>query len=466
MAISLIAKPYLFSPAYNPLKFIYDSTNKNNDGFRYVFDIYEASTSNKIAEFKVLPRVGDGYGEQDLSRFIQNYVSSTFIPTNVNQTADDAYTYAFDVKIGEEYVTIINWTSNLLQDGIYTEIIATHSFQIGDRVAVDGGVDNPNLTGLYTVLDIDGTTSFTISALWTLVDDATGDGSVRYSDNRKTIVRDIRTDSGNRVYDGAFSNLDWINYNPAVYVLDSATDRFLTTMPDTFTVTPTQDIWVQLGNFNVTTGFVVFINSNGDVFRYALTNNKPTTHCKIAGNMTLTTVSGTAPLIKSDTTHYDVYFNDGALPADSQTYRINIDNRCAIESYEIVFKDRLGSWGSFAFNLRSYTKGNVSKVTYNRDVTGFVGSSRWQQQTYEKGLTSVYPSLDESIELNTNWMTPEEARYFAELVTSAETYLKIGNSYVACVVQDTAYDLDRDKNKKLVRKTISVKLSNQTPVNG
>jgi hypothetical protein len=74
--------------------------------------------------------------------------------------------------------------------------------------------------------------------------------------------------------------------------------------------------------------------------------------------------------------------------------------------------------------------------------------------------------LDEAIELNTNWMTPEEARYFAELITSTETYIKIGSSYFACVVNDTAYDLDRDANKKLIRKTISVKLSNQTPVNG
>ena len=465
MAITLIAKPHAFSPAYNPMKFIYDSTNKNEDGFRYVFDIYETGGS-KIAEFKVLPRITDGYGEKDLSKFLQNYVNSTFIPTNANQVADSDYTYSFDVKIGEEYVTIIDWTADLTQDGIYTEITATHAFQIGDRVAVDGGVDNPNLTGLYTVLDINTTVSFTISALWTLVDDATGNGSVRYSDNRKTIVRDIRTDASNVVYDGAFSFADWINYTPATYILDSATDKFLTSMPSTFTITPTQDIWMQLGNYNVTTGFVVFTNSNGDVFRYALTNNDFTTHCKVAGTMTLTTVSGTAPLIKSDTTHYDVYFNDGALPADSQTYRFNIDNRCAIESYEIVFKDRLGSWGSFAFNLRSYTRGNVQKQTYNRDITGFVSSTRWQNYTYEKGQTSISPVLDESIELNTNWMTTSEARYFAELVTSTETYIKIGTDYFSCVVNDTSYDLDRDANKKLIRKIISVKLSNQTPVNG
>ncbi len=57
MAITAIAQPVYFSPAYNPLKFIYDSTNKNEAGFKYVFDIYESGTSNKIAEYRVLPRI-------------------------------------------------------------------------------------------------------------------------------------------------------------------------------------------------------------------------------------------------------------------------------------------------------------------------------------------------------------------------------------------------------------------------
>ncbi len=44
MAQTTIASPQTFSPAYNPLKFIIDSTNKSLDGFRYIFDVYAAGT--------------------------------------------------------------------------------------------------------------------------------------------------------------------------------------------------------------------------------------------------------------------------------------------------------------------------------------------------------------------------------------------------------------------------------------
>ena len=64
MAISLIAKPQDITPAYNPMKFIYDSTNKNELGFRYIFDVYLSGTATKIAEYRPLPNP-DGYGEWD-----------------------------------------------------------------------------------------------------------------------------------------------------------------------------------------------------------------------------------------------------------------------------------------------------------------------------------------------------------------------------------------------------------------
>jgi hypothetical protein len=75
MSQSTIASPQAFSPAYNPLKFIVDSTNKNNTGFKYIFQVFEAGTANKIAEYKVLPTYVDGYGEIDLSKLLQTQVS-------------------------------------------------------------------------------------------------------------------------------------------------------------------------------------------------------------------------------------------------------------------------------------------------------------------------------------------------------------------------------------------------------
>jgi hypothetical protein len=95
------------------------------------------------------------------------------------------------VKIGEEFVTSVAYTSSLTNDGGLVEITATHTFQVGDQVVItqaDGGVANPNLEGLFTVTAIDTTVSFTVNSLWANVTDATIDGSVKYADNRKTLT--------------------------------------------------------------------------------------------------------------------------------------------------------------------------------------------------------------------------------------------------------------------------------------
>lgn len=91
MAITLIARPQDITPAYNPVKWIVDSNVKNYDGFRYVFKIKDDS-SNVIAEYRLLPNYGTGYGEQDLSKLLSNYVffdSDTFF--NFVQDINDVY---------------------------------------------------------------------------------------------------------------------------------------------------------------------------------------------------------------------------------------------------------------------------------------------------------------------------------------------------------------------------------------
>jgi ABC-type glycerol-3-phosphate transport system substrate-binding protein len=78
MAITAQAIPQTLTPAYNPIKYIYDSTNKNLGGFKYIFDIYESGTANKIAEYRVLPMYSTGYGEIDLSKLLQSKVALTY----------------------------------------------------------------------------------------------------------------------------------------------------------------------------------------------------------------------------------------------------------------------------------------------------------------------------------------------------------------------------------------------------
>ena len=467
MATSLIAKPEPITPAYNEVKFIYDSTNKNESGFRYIFDVYESGTTTKIAEYRVLPNLS-GYGEVDLSRLLQSYVSKDFFYTDDSGDATSSY-YKYDVKVGEEYIQTVSYTASLTQNGVYTKITATHSFQVGDQVVItqdSPGTDNPTLDGLHTVTAITGTTDFTVNVLWSEITDATIDGDVAYADNRKTVTRDIITSTNNYVFNGAIPFKDMPSYTDDRFILDDGNAEFLSSMPSEIWATPDQDIWINMLTNEVTTGNVYFENDGGDTFKYDVTESGLITQVKILNNTGLTTLSGSAPLVKSDTKYFDVYYRNSVGTKHSASYRVYIDSRCKINDYEICFLDRLGSIGSFAFQLRDKLTGTVTKEVYNQDVEGYVTGSQWRYRSIEQGMRIINPSIEEVYTLNTNWMDEGMANYFTELVSSPYTWIKIDDVYYSCVVKDTAYEKERSKNKNLIRKTIQVRLSVQDRVNG
>jgi hypothetical protein len=64
-------------------------------------------------------------------------------------------------------------------------------------------------------------------------------------------------------------------------------------------------------------------------------------------------------------------------------------------------------------------------------------------------------------------MTDEMSVYFEELITSPLTYVKLDGSsnFLACQIVNTNYTVERAKNKKLIRKTIEIRLANNDNIN-
>ena len=466
MANIIIAQPQDFTPAYNPCKFIYDSTNKNSEGFRYIFDVYEQGTANKIAEYRVLPTYGTGYGEVDLSKLLGSKVSTDFIPTNMTEADTPNTRYNYDVKIGEEYIVTYSYTANLQNNSGNVKITPTaaHTFSVGDQVVVDAGT-NTLITGLWTVVAVTGSTDFTISALWTNVTYPTENGTVTYADKRKTVTRDIDEILNKWVFNGALPWALFNQYDLNNYLLDDPDALFLTSCPTSgMVITPTQEIWFN-GFNNSVVGKMIFTNSNGDVFKYDVTNEEITTQLKVAGRLSLDLLSGSYPLIKDDTIYYDVYFIDADVPTDSARWRFTIDQRCAINDFHLVFLDRMGSWGSFAFQLRYTENGAVVKQSFNKDVQGYVSGEQWTYDNIEAGLTTYSSTVEKTYTLNTNWMSEEMAVYFQELISSPSVYFWNGVEYLACQVMDSTFEVEKKRNKNLFKKTVTIKLANQDKVN-
>jgi hypothetical protein len=190
----------------------------------------------------------------------------------------------------------------------------------------------------------------------------------------------------------------------------------------------------------------------------------------------LTPISGTLPLIKDDTTFYDFYYFDSSQK--SVRYRVDIDRRESITEYDLSFLDRLGSFSSFAFQLKSYERGEVQRDEYNKDVQGYVSGGEWKYNSQEFGFNTYFVSATKTLELNSNWMTDEMSVYFEQLITSPQVFMKrveyscpdgvlvTSGPYVPVIVTNNTYEVFRQRNKNLIKYTLVVKLANNDTING
>ena len=103
MAVSAVVEPNTTTPAYNPVVWWVDSTNKNETGFKYVVDVYDVATAAKITERRVAPEITNGYGVIDLSKLLSSQVSKDFDLTSTTYyDASNSY-FEYEVHFGEEY---------------------------------------------------------------------------------------------------------------------------------------------------------------------------------------------------------------------------------------------------------------------------------------------------------------------------------------------------------------------------
>jgi hypothetical protein len=491
MALVAQATPQIIVPAYNPIKYIYSSSNVNLQGFKFIYDIYQSGTLNKIAEYRVLPTYSTGFGEIDLSKLLQAKVSYDLNLNNTSVYNAPGSHYKYDVRIGEEYLTTTLYTAALTQwvTAPYAgrvRINVANTFLVGDQINItqaDLGVANPNLEGLFTVL-VANPAYIVVNSLWSLVTNANIDGAITYADGRKTVNRNLASQLGKYVFNGAIKWTEWPSYNYQDYMLNGVFDRFLTSYPAANTnmyATLSQDMWVNcIANGSPTPpDTMVFDNSNGSTFKKNVTAADHVSGVSVGPNNfgVLTLVSGSGNLIEPTTEYYQFHYErNGVMSSDR--YVVNIDRRIRTTEYSILFLDRMGSWNSFAFSLNSYEKGNVTREQFNQDVKGFInGSNQWDYALTERGMTNTYVSTETTLDLATNFMTMDMANYFTELISSPFTYVKLSSyandcdlpeseEYISCNIMTSDYQVYNQRSKNLIKQNITIKLANNNIVNG
>lgn len=470
MAMNFIAKPYSFFPAYNQMRFIVDSTNKNKDAFEYIFQVYASGTATLIGEYFVKPRFGDGYGEMNLSELLSSKVTNEMINTLATSyfAALNSF-YKYDVKIGERYIGSTSYTSSLTNSGGYVRVNVSNSLSVGDQIYIeqaDGGTANPQVEGYQTVTNSSGTW-FEINVLWSSVTDATINGSFKYADNRRTVSTNVISDLNKYVFNGVFDSVGEYLYNPTTYDLNSATDKALTVLPsDGYTIAKSAPLIINFRTQSSGSGSIRFGNSNGDLFDLQMISTDEITavNCGTYNLPTLTPITGVLPLVKPNTTWYEVYYYD--VSQKSQKYRININQDCEIESYSLLFVDKLGSIISLPFTLRANESVDVKRQTYNKDLEGFVTGGMWKNKVNEGVITQVNSSQSKRLQLNSPYVSDEMSELYYQLFTAPEIVLFDGAYFHPVVLEDNSITRKTRKNDRVISYQVTVKYSNNERING
>jgi hypothetical protein len=297
-------------------------------------------------------------------------------------------------------------------------------------------------------------------------------GTIYYANRTKTLNVGS-TYSGYYAFNGRRTHGEFINWNENDYTINasatSSTDKMLSNIPDVFSMTPEQDMWLNMfrGTESSTVIAVRFDTSDGDILEYQ--NIWTSTYTSRGGQLamgpgntpTLTPISGTGPLIKSTTNWYDYYLVNTSGWQVTEKKRINIDRRCKIEDYEILFMDKMGSFVSYAFQLRSKETFSVERKDYNQFL-GDVSVGGWSYKSQDAGSSIYSVNSTTELELNTNWMSDDMSVYFRELIETPVALLKDNDGlYYPVIIQDTGGDIMRQKNKQLIKKTIRVRFANR-----
>lgn len=476
--------PQVLTPVYNPVMYNFLLPNFNDTGFRYLINVENAITNEIIYKGKITPQI-DGSGYIDLSKVLSNFTTFDFNKDNIfTDNASKSY-IKYNVNLGYEYNQ--NWQylsySSATVNGIQYTILSgdtAHTYAVDDNVVIEtlNGLTEP-LNGLHKVIAV-GINTITIDVPYVGTSPSPIGGIVNYADNRKTKYNNVYSYQNQYAWNGVLSWKDFKEYFYDRYMIEYASasqySRLLTSLlpytndydyPKYYAI-DNQDFWINVfTDRNDRELLVQFTDDQGNPVTYTIDNGTP------YGNMRQFKVNIKQIIgdLASDNTEYIDFkvFDSDFNETFSLPYRIYVDRRCRIEDYQILFLDRLGSLLSFAFQLRTNEKGTVERETFKQHVdyvlgtTGDIGYDNVDLAA--QGTTTYHVGLYKEFELNTNWMTDAMSVLFEELVTSPNTWIKIDGEYYACTVQEKSFEVTRQKNKTLIRKTVTVRLANDSIIN-
>ena len=384
-----------FYPANNPMLYTLSSSNVVESNFRYIADVY-INGSSDYNRIEVVAHPTYTSGVVDISGIIQTFLTSNENDntTTFKQCADHICSYV--VQFGEQYG------------------------------ASSGVTTYPNITS-------------------------------------KTAY----------AFNGVFNPIDYLSYNANSYVLSNVNSNWLTDNPR---IEATLTDIVNVGFLNLTTDEGKYLQidtyESDGVLTDTVTILNPYNTISANGDrsidvnvgyawlnslVTANLASGSAPFMSTTLQKWGVTMLDSASAVSSETIFIYLVDQCTKNnSVRFKFMNNYGKYDYFTFLGATKKNTDIKRNTYKSDsykwsTSGYLGNSK------NRGTTQFETRLDDTISVQSDWITGAQSIWLEQLITSPDVYVYEGSNLVAINIIDTSYQTRYEASEQLFNLTINFK---------
>ena len=384
-----------FYPANNVMLYTLSSTNTGQSNFRYIADVYVngASTYNRI---EVVANPTYSSGVVDISGIVQ-----TFLTGNP-----------------EDNTTTFKQCGNNL---------CSFVVQFGEQYGASSGVT--------TYPDITSKTAY--------------------------------------AYNGVFNPVDYLSYNDDNYKLINSSSNLLTDNP-LIEVTTTDKL--NIGFLNGTTNKGKYLEVSTYEFdgSFADTVTILNPYNTISANadrsidvnvgytwlnslVTADLATGSAPFMSPTLQFWTIRMTDSIGADTSEALSIYLVDQCTKGTpVRFKFMNNYGHYDYFTFLGATKKNTDIKRNNYKSDsykwsTSGYLGNSR------NRGTTQFETKLDDTINVQSDWITEEQSAWLEQLVTSPDVYVYSGSDLVAVNIVDTSYQTKYEASEQLFNLSLSFK---------
>ena len=366
---------------------------------------------NLVGIFKVSPN-GEGYGMFDLSSILQNYVSPDYLGGIVHNNNSTNFSTYNAVEYSETTPHTIHQI-----DKFSTNRKSVRFYQVKFNIEAADAIENP-VTEQYVTDTVTDETIIYNGVLY--------DTDILNLDN-----------SGNFGY-----NLDYQGF-----VMNSNTDKFLTNAPtkqyirdndyhtlaffsqykydfvtNTASTPGIKKIKFQFYYNGATTGSLITKDINSAAGGHSGYMSDSNTKLQFAG-VGIGNLRGDSTTIPANWDYYTVQAFAAVSPLSQEYEFYNQTEDCKnYETIRLTWLNKFGVWDYYNFTKKSVRTFNTERKSYTQ-ISGSWNTSRFRPDGHIGGKKYFTNNTKESITLNTDYITEDDAIWLEELFNSNDVYI-------------------------------------------